>query len=83
MKQKISLHLGNRATMFLWSFAMLLTGVVIGAHWHPSRAIVVAIGIIAGVFMMLHELACCVVCCSITAWWIGRRTSELKGGGEK
>lgn len=83
MNEKISLRLENPVTMFLLSSAMLLTGVVIGAHWHPSRAIVVAAGISAGVFMMLHELACCVVCCSITAWWIGRRTRELKDGRDK
>ena len=38
MNEKLNVRLGNPAVMFFWSFAMLLTGIVIGAHWHPSRA---------------------------------------------
>jgi hypothetical protein len=71
-------RLGNPVVMFFWSAAMLLTGIVIGAYWHPSRALVVATGVAAGVFMVLHELLCCFVWCSLSAWWIGRRTEELR-----
>ena len=38
MNEKLKVRLGNPVVMFFWSFAMLLTGIVIGAHWHPSRA---------------------------------------------
>ena len=58
-------------------------GAVIGvalfsAFSSPFLILVVAAGITAGVFMVLHELLCCFVWCSLSAWWIGRRTGELK-----
>jgi hypothetical protein len=31
-------------------------------------------------FTMLHELVCFFVWCSLSAWWIGQRMGELKGG---
>ena len=80
MNEKLNVRLGNPAVMFFWSFAMLLTGIVIGAHWHPSRALTAAIALAAGAFTMLHELVWCFVWRSLSAWWIGRRTRELKGG---
>jgi hypothetical protein len=83
MDRNISVRLGNPVVMFFWSAAVLLTGIVIGACWHPSRALVVATGVAAGVFMVLHELLCCFVWCSLSAWWIGRRTYELKDGRQK
>ena len=83
MNRDISVRLGNPVVMFFWSAALLLTGIVIGAYWHPSRALVVATGVAAGVFMVLHELLCCFVWCSLSAWWIGRCTDELKDGRQK
>ncbi|MGO9435938.1 MAG: hypothetical protein ACLP00_16810 [Terracidiphilus sp.] len=78
MDEKLNVRLGNPVVMFFWSSAMFLAGVTVGVYWHPSRAHSVAIACAAGVFTMLHELVCCFVWCSISAWWIGRRTSELK-----
>ena len=83
MDEKLNVRLGNPVVMFFWSAAMLLTGIVIGAYWHPSRALVVATGVAAGVFMVLHELLCCFVWRSLSAWWIGRRTYEPKDGRQK
>ena len=80
MNEKLKVRLGNPVVMFFWSFAMLLTGIVIGAHWHPSRALTAAIALAAGAFTMLHELVWCFVWRSLSAWWIGRRMGELKGG---
>jgi hypothetical protein len=80
MNEKLNVRLGNPVVMFFWSFAMLLTGIVIGAHWQPSRVLTAAIALAAGAFTMLHELVCCFVWGSLSAWWIGRRTGELKGG---
>ena len=80
MNEKLNVRLGNPAVMFFWSFAMLLTGIVIGAHWHPSRALTAAMALAAGAFTMLHELVWCFVWRSLSARWIGRRMGELKGG---
>jgi uncharacterized membrane protein AbrB (regulator of aidB expression) len=80
MNEKLNVRLGNPMVMFFWSFAMLLVGIVIGERWHPSRALTAAIALAAGAFTMLHELACCFVWCSLSAWLIGWRIGELKGG---
>lgn len=78
MQEKLNVRLGNPVVMFFWSSAMFLTGIIVGANWHPSRTHTIAIAFAAGVFTMLHELMCCFVWCSISAWWIGRRMGELK-----
>jgi adenine-specific DNA-methyltransferase len=52
-------------------------------HWRVLAPIAHALGGdrgAAGVFTMIHELVSCFVWCSLSAWWIGRRTGELKGG---
>jgi hypothetical protein len=81
MNDKLNVRLGNPMVMFFWSFAMLLVGIAIGGYWHPSRMRAVTIAVGAGAFTMLHELVCCFVWCSLSAWWIGRRMGELNGGG--
>lgn len=78
MNEKLNVRLGNPVVMFFWASAMFLAGVVVGAHWHPSPRMAVAATVAAGVFTMLHELLCCFVWCSLSAWWIGRRMGELK-----
>ena len=61
MTDKLNVRLGNRVVMFFWSFATLLTGIVVRSYWHPSRMHTTMIAVAAGVFTMLHELACCFV----------------------
>lgn len=78
MDEKLNVRLGNPVVMFFWSSAMFLTGIAVGIYWHPSRMHSIAIAMAAGAFTMLHELVCCFVWCSISAWWIGRRMGELK-----
>jgi len=78
MDEKLNVRLGNPVVMFFWSSAMFLTGIAVGFYWHPSPMHSIAIALAAGVFTMLHELVCCFVCCSISAWWIGLRMGELK-----
>lgn len=78
MDEKLNVRLGNPVVMFFWSSAMFLTGIIVGANWHPLRTHSIAIALAPGVFTMLHELICCFVWCSISAWWIGRRTGALK-----
>ena len=80
MNEKLILRLDNPLMMFFWSAAMLLAGIVVGEHWHPSHAFTAAIALAAGAFTWLHELVCCFVWCSLSSWWIGRRMGELKGG---
>jgi hypothetical protein len=80
MSEKLNVRLGNPMVMFFWSFAMLLVGIAIGEYWHPSRMQSAAIAAAAGVLTMIHELVCCFVWCSLSAWWIGLRAGELKGG---
>ena len=78
MNEKLNVRLGNPVVMFFWSSAMFLAGIIVGVYWHPSRTHSIAIAFTAGVFTMLHELVCCFVWCSLSAWWIGRRMGELK-----
>ena len=80
MNGKLNVRLGNPVVMFFRSLGMLLTGIVIGEHWHTSRALAAATALAAGAITTLHELVCCFVWCSLSAWWIGRRMAELKGG---
>jgi hypothetical protein len=77
MTGKLSVNLGNPLFMFFWNFAMAGIGLSAGGYWHPSRAMIVTMAICAGVFAALHELVCCFLWCSVTAWWIGRNTSAL------
>ncbi len=78
MTDKLNVRLGNPMVMFFWASAMFLAGIVVGTYWHPTRAISVAVAVATGVFTMVHELACCFVWCSLTAWWIGLRSEELR-----
>jgi hypothetical protein len=80
MDEKLNVSLGNPMVMFFSSFAMLLVGILIGEHCRPSSMHGVLIAVAAGVFAMVHELVCCFVWCSLSAWWIGRRMGELKSG---
>jgi len=77
MNEKLSVNLGNPLFMFFWNFAMLASGLAAGGYWHPSRAMMLGMAICAGVFAALHELVCCFLWCSVTAWWIGRKTAAL------
>ena len=81
MNEKLNVRLGNPVVMFFGSFAMLFTGVVIGEYWQPSRVHATLIAVAAGVFTVLHELLSCFVWCSLSAWWIGRRTGALDRKG--
>jgi hypothetical protein len=75
MTERLNVRLGNLISMFFWTFAMFLIGYIAGVYWHPSRAFALSTAVAAGVFTVLHELACCFVWCSLTAWWIGRRSN--------
>ena len=77
MAEKLSVNLGNPLFMFFCNFAMVAIGLSAGGYFHPSRAMILTIAICAGVFVMLHELVCCFLWCSVTAWWIGRKTAAF------
>jgi hypothetical protein len=77
MAEKLSVSLGSPLSMFFWNFAMLGTGLAVGGYWHPSRAVALVIAALGGLFAVLHELACCFVWSSLTAWWIGRKAAAL------
>lgn len=78
MNESLNVRLGNPRVMFFWASAMFLAGVLVGAYWHPSRAISAMVAVGAGVFTMVQELASCFVWCSLTAWWIGWRSEALQ-----
>ena len=77
MNERLNVRLGNPFAIFIWSIAMFLSGIFIGAHWHPSLTHSIAFAVVAGIFMAVHELASCFFWCSLSAWWIGRRTGAL------
>jgi hypothetical protein len=77
MTDRLTARKGSPPLILFWTFAVFLSGIAIGAHWHPSLAHSIAMAVVAGLFMALHELASCFFWCSVTAWWIGRRTSAF------
>ena len=77
MTERLSVRLSNTLSMFLSNSAMLGTGLALGGWWHPSRVAILAVAFLAGVFAVLHQLVCCFVWCSLTAWWIGRKAAAL------
>lgn len=77
MTERLNVSLGNPLSMVFWNFAMLGIGLTVGAYWHPSRAAVLTIASFGGLFAALHELVCCFVWSSLTAWWIGRKAAAL------
>ena len=81
MNEQLNVRLGSSITTFLWSFAMLLLGIAIGFHWQPSYAAALGIVVFAGIFAVLHEVVCMFFWCSLTAWWIGRRTGAFDRKG--
>lgn len=79
MNETMKVTLSNPLGTFLGSSVMFLAGIVLGAHWHPSGAVVFAVTILGGVLAALHELLTGFLWCSFTSWWIGQRMGELKG----
>ena len=79
MNEGMKVSLSNPLGTFLGSCVMFLAGIVLGEHWHPSGAAVLAVTVLGAVLAALHELLTCFLWCSFTSWWVGRRMGELKG----
>jgi len=77
MNDRLNARTGSPVLILFWTFAVFLSGIVIGAHWHPSLAHSIAMAVAAGLFMAIHELASCFFWCSLSAWWIGRQTGAF------
>jgi hypothetical protein len=56
---------------------MVGIGLAVGGYWHSSKAVVLTIASFGGLFAVRHELVCCFVGPSLTAWWIGSRAAAL------
>lgn len=78
MSEGMKVSLSNPLGAFLGALAMFLAGIAIGARWHPSPTIALAITVLAAVLAGVHELVSCFLWCSLTAWWIGRRSAALE-----
>lgn len=77
MNETLSVNLGNPLFMFSWNFATVAMGLAVGGYWRPSRAVILTMASCAGVFAALHELVCCFLWCTVTAWWIGRKSAAI------
>lgn len=77
MTESLNVSLSNTLSMFLSNFTMPGTGLALGGLWHPSRVEILTMAFFAGLFAMLHELACCFVWSSLTVWWIGKKSADL------
>jgi hypothetical protein len=77
MNEEMKITLSNPLGAFLGSFIMLLVGIAVGEYWHPSKAVVLALAILAAVLTAAHELLTCFLWCSLTAWWLGKRSAGL------
>jgi hypothetical protein len=78
MAEKLNVNFGGPLPIFFWNFATVGTALAVGGYWHPSRTTIATIALLAGVFAVLHELVCCFMWCSLTAWWIGRRAAAIQ-----
>lgn len=78
MNEGMKVSLSNPLGTLLGSFVMLLAGIILGEHWHPSAAVVLAVTILGAVLAALHELLTCFLWCSFVSWWIGRRSREIE-----
>jgi nitrate/nitrite transporter NarK len=74
MKASLSNPLGT----LLRSIVMFLAGIVLGEHWHPSSAVVLAVTVLGAALAVLHELLSCFLWCSFASSWIGRRSREIE-----
>jgi hypothetical protein len=78
VNEGMKVSLSNPLGTFLGSSVMFLAGIVLGEHWRPPGAIILAVTVLGAVLAALHELLTCFLWCSFTSWWIGRRMGELK-----
>ena len=78
MSKGIKATLGNPLGTFLRSIVMFLAGIILGEHWHPSGAVVLAVTVVGAVLAVLHELLSCFLWCSFASWWTGRRSQEIE-----
>lgn len=83
MNERLKISLSNPLGTFLGSLVMLLAGIVVGEHWHPSGAALLAVTVLGAVLAALHELLTCFLWCSFLSWWFRRRMAELKGNRER
>lgn len=67
-----TVRLGHPLLILFWSFWMVLLGVVLGAHFHPSHGAAVGISIACAAMIVVHELVEGFIWATLTAWWIGR-----------
>lgn len=67
-----TIKLGHPVLIFFWSFWMVLLGVALGEHLHPSHGAAVGISIVCATMIVIHELIDGFIWCSVTALLIGR-----------
>jgi len=78
VNEGMKVSLSNPLGRFLGSSVMFLVGMVLGEHWRPSGAVILAVTVLGAALAALHELLTCFFWCSFTSWWIDRRMGELK-----
>ena len=70
--ESFTVRLGHPVFIFFWSVWMVVLGVVLGVHLHPSHAAALGISILCATMIMAHELIDAFIWSTLTAWWIGR-----------
>ena len=80
MSKGMKATLSNPLGTFLRSIVMFLAGIILGEHWNPSGAVVVAVTVVGAILAVLHEVLSCFLWCSFASWWTGRRSREIDGG---
>lgn len=73
-----TVRLGHPVFIFFWSLWMVLLGLFLGIHLHPSHEAAVGISIACAAMIAIHELIDGWVWCVLTAWWIGRCQGQLE-----
>lgn len=71
-----TVRLGHPIFILFWSFWMVLLGLILGAHIHPTRGTMIGISIVCAVMIATHELVDGFIWSTLTAWWIGRCQSR-------
>ena len=79
MNERMKVSLSNPLGTFLGSFVMFSAGIVLGEHWQPSGAVILAVTVAGAALACLHELLSCFLWCSFASWRADRMSREIEG----
>ena len=71
-----AVRLGHPVLIVLWSFWMVLLGVVLWVYFHLTRGAAVGLSIACAAMIAIHKLINGFIWCTLTALWLGHCQSQ-------